>query len=530
MDWDRNRRFDDHRGGESYRPANSRSYFRRSRSPQRNRSPRLFADTWVPSTTRTYGRVRSRSPSGFRRRSSRSPSPYNRDSGLSSYARSSPPSRRFSPRRDGRPRSPRQTSWRPRSPYNEGRSRNTSWSRPPSKRPRDPSPVHQDSRFSRSERSSIPDHYARYSPSSRQPPVRENGPRAAAISRSRSPFRGVQRERHLDGSLNQRRRSPSPKRVSSVHASAPGSHSNSRLSSPSVDRGGATQLDSTDRSPAHPTHDRRFSKPPDQDRVVPAPCKRGKDETNPGPSASEQHLHTSSNDTDFGDIGVSRPNDVHERNPHLDNALSPSIPSHPRAFPSVQTQSPPSGPSHGPKHQFSHHRGLNLSLLSAPTRPRGGAGFKESNWAGGSARRGPVSAMPHGPPTGPRSINGPQGQGVEIIRQNTYRQGSNPGVLTHPRAPRYMNHLSSSCSIIPGGRVISSGLDVSIEKRLSQLDSDQDRLLEQNTDSQSLKRLGIRDWDRFDRESSICALKSELAEGHLQRLADGGCVHAGTLF
>lgn len=63
-------------------------------------------------------------------------------------------------------------------------------------------------------------------------------------------------------------------------------------------------------------------------------------------------------------------------------------------------------------------------------------------------------------------------------------------------------------------------LDYAVEKRLAQLDADREKLLDQVAETQRSKRAGLRDWDRLDRESSICALKSELAEGHLQRMAD----------
>jgi hypothetical protein len=69
-----------------------------------------------------------------------------------------------------------------------------------------------------------------------------------------------------------------------------------------------------------------------------------------------------------------------------------------------------------------------------------------------------------------------------------------------------------------------------MEKRLSQLDADKDRLIEQIADSQRLKLVGLRDWDRLDRENSICALKSELAEGHLQRITDGESAHISSIF
>lgn len=121
------------------------------------------------------------------------------------------------------------------------------------------------------------------------------------------------------------------------------------------------------------------------------------------------------------------------------------------------------------------------------------------------------------------------GPGVDVHRHTPYRQGSVTGT-PYPRTPRYMNHLTGLCSIISGGRSLPSDLDAPTEKRLLQLDTDKDRLIEQIADSQRLKRIGIRDWDRLDRESSICALKSELAEGHLQRITDGESAHVSAIF
>lgn len=59
-----------------------------------------------------------------------------------------------------------------------------------------------------------------------------------------------------------------------------------------------------------------------------------------------------------------------------------------------------------------------------------------------------------------------------------------------------------------------------MEKRLALLDVDKEKIIEQIAETQRSKRAELRDWDRLDRENSICALKSELAEGHLQRMAD----------
>jgi predicted alpha/beta hydrolase len=68
-----------------------------------------------------------------------------------------------------------------------------------------------------------------------------------------------------------------------------------------------------------------------------------------------------------------------------------------------------------------------------------------------------------------------------------------------------------------------------VEKRLSLLEADKEKLLEQIAETQRTKRLELRDWDRLDREGAICALKSELAEGHLQRMADES-IGGGILF
>ncbi|KAJ5603551.1 hypothetical protein N7537_006507 [Penicillium hordei] len=92
-----------------------------------------------------------------------------------------------------------------------------------------------------------------------------------------------------------------------------------------------------------------------------------------------------------------------------------------------------------------------------------------------------------------------------------------------------VNHLAGLCTIIPEGRSLPLLLDPAVEKRLAQLDVDKEKLLEQITETQRSKRAELRDWDRLDRESSICALKSELAEGHLQRMADES-IGGGNLF
>lgn len=113
-------------------------------------------------------------------------------------------------------------------------------------------------------------------------------------------------------------------------------------------------------------------------------------------------------------------------------------------------------------------------------------------------------------------------------RHSGSRQNSSTSAASSP-APRGPNHLAGLGSVVPGGRALPSPLDAATEKRLSQLEVDREKLLEQMAETQRSKRAGLRNWDRLDRESSICALKSELAEGHLQRMADES-IGGGVLF
>ncbi|KKK16064.1 hypothetical protein ARAM_000734 [Aspergillus rambellii] len=533
MDWDRNRRFDDHRGGESYRPGSSRGYSRRSRSPPRIRSPRLVADTWVPSTGRTYNRVRSRSPPPFRRRSSRSPPFYSRDS-FGPYVKSYSSSRRFSPRREGRPRSPAQLSRRPRSPYGEDRDRDTSWSQGTPKRPRDSPPFSRDAGIFRKERHPpSADQHARSGSPSRHILSSEEDQRTSTTPRPRSPFYGGRREPHLERFSRPRRRSPSPRGLAPKRTSAPGSVSNSRRSSPHTEKAGIVSADPRGRSPATnhlPSRClSRDSGPPSSQDERTAITRHRVDESKgkSGPFAPEQA--SARNHPDLGDSGSLRAPDVQGRpQSYLNPPYSGNIPNQPKAF-SVSNSPLPPGPPHGPKTLPAQNRASNISLLSAPTRPRGSSGFKEAGWASSPIRRGPVPVGTHGTPTGPRSSHAPPASSAEAHRHHSYRQSSVTGT-TYTHTQRYANHLAGLRSIIPGGKLLPSEIDTNTEKTLSQLDSDKGRLFEQITESQKLKRAGLREWDKFDRESSICALKSELAEGHLQCIADTEGTHARATF
>ncbi|KAL6233908.1 hypothetical protein BDW75DRAFT_180870 [Aspergillus navahoensis] len=509
MDWDRSRRFDDHRGGESYRPGSSRGYSRRSRSPPRMRSPpsRFVADTWAPPPGRPYTRARSRSPPSFRRRS-RSPQPYNRAVGVVPYPKTYA-SRRFSPRREVRARSPVSSSRRPRSPFREDRARdiarnhNTSTSRQPG-----------DSSLSGRD-------YGYYRPNRRPPsvgrPTRPGSPSRHGPSfnderptpRARSPFTNGRRDTTADRYHGQRRRSQSPNGTFAKRPSAPGSMSNSRRSSPLDDRNNSIRGNRSRSPPIGHILGRRRSR----DRGTPtsrndhAPVVKSNMETpeaRPKSPASERMFaKTPSFSTD---AEVSIISELPSRTTHAETSYPSNAPSQPKAFSTKRNRksSSPSGPPHGPKTLPSHPRSSNISLLSAPTRPRGSSNFQDSGWAGPSMRRGPAPSGPHGMPIAPR------------------RTSSN--------TPRHAKYLVGLNTIVPGGKLAPTELDSVTEKRLSQLDTDKDRLFHQIAESQKLKRAGLREWDKLDRESSICALKSELAEGHLHCITDAEGILGRALF
>ncbi|RJE26086.1 hypothetical protein PHISCL_01611 [Aspergillus sclerotialis] len=524
MDRDHSRRYDDNRGGESYRPTSrssvrsSLSYARPARSPPRNRSPRLVADTWAPSASRAYvgRRVRSRSPPAVRRRS-RSPS-FQRP-----YGRMRTPPRKFSPRQNDRARSPSQSFGRSRSPYSENRSQNASWGTLKQSW-ETPSP-NEDSRYSRREgfASHIHDKYLRHSSPSRRGMIPDTYSRTSF--QNGDPAQGGWRDRHVRSTS--RRRSPSPSRSApSAHTSASCSGPNSRRSSPLIhsDRAIITPFGFRSRSPtSESTPHQRI--PSTQDPLASDQARNPKIAQNERGHRSAMEGRAAlcaTPDLDTGTCTLPRYGDQQNSN-HLSPAYAAaSTPSQPKSYNMSQRHLQP-GNSHNSSSLASQRRGPNISLLSAPTGPRGG-NLRESPWA----RRGPTSTTPHGPPLGPRGSSVHAGLGNEFQQQSIHRQNSATPTI-EPRVQKFTNHLAGLCSVIPGGKLFPSSLDTTAEKRLAQLEADRERLFEQAAASQRLKRLVIMDWDKLDRESSVSDLKSELAEGHLQCITDGQSVPLGVV-
>lgn len=171
-----------------------------------------------------------------------------------------------------------------------------------------------------------------------------------------------------------------------------------------------------------------------------------------------------------------------------------------------------------------------MSMLSAPTRPRGGFNIRDNSWSGSTPRRGTLPTVSQGSSSVSRgsSLTSP-GPGTES-HQHAFNRQSNAVNTGYPRTQRLTNYLAGLYSIIPGGKAFPSQMEFPTEKRLAQLELDKTRLFDQAMQIQESKRSVMRDWDRLDRESSISTLRSELAEGHLQRITGGEGGHAGTIF
>lgn len=558
-------RFDDRRGGESYRPSDridrsaSRDFTRSPWTPARNRSPRPLADTWVPSGGRPSDRPRSRSPPPSFRRRSRSPPPYrNRDAGIGYRGRTRSPPRRLSPRRDQRIRSPNRHSWRGGSPYSGPRSPRASRPRSPPKRIRGHSPSGRYSRSPRRERYGSPasDRHTRAPSPARRGITRGGSSRGGFSTRSRSPTLR-DRGRESFAANASRRRSPTPPRQApSTHASAQGSTATSQRSSPRIhpDRLSVPASEHPSHSPASRSDTpRRDSRP----RDTPSSHMMKSPSEDQGQPSQEQHQTASPNTMDLsvprsGERG--RDGDASEITRRSSKPYAPTVsvpPSGPQALrrqsnaswvsstPTSREMQLPSGPSNSFAAASTAGRGSNISLLSAPTRPRGGPSFsnrespREPSWAATAPpppRRGPIQQTYHGtPPTGPRGSFAPPPLGYDSSRHPQYRRSSSTSGI-HPRAQKVTNHLSGLPAIIAGGKLLPSPLDPATERRLSQLETDQEKLFEQVAEKQRLKRAVLRDWDKLDRESATGALRSELAEGHLQRMAEGESIGGGTAF
>lgn len=507
-------RFDARRGGESYRPASrtsarpSLSYSRHARSPPRNCSPRLVADTWVPSASRSYTSrwERSRSPPATRHRS-RSPS----FQWIGSQGRMRSPLGRLPPVRDDRTRSPPQLPGRSGSPRSENRLHEAPWYR--SRKQRDASYPGEDSRLPRR------DNFVPYTSDRYLRPVSPSRRDVLQHTYSRVQYQHGNNAQGRHSGTTSRRHSPSlPKSAPSTRNSAAGSDSTSRRSSPAPF--GFRSWSPANESTLH----QRLSSAQDTS----PPCQEKKLLTNPGVHAYNERGHGPGMDEQ------TTPSIKHgfdldrQATDHLNaEHTTTNIPSQPRSYSIPQRHSHHVNDARGQSPSSSQRHGSNLSLLSAPTGPRGSS-LRDGPWAG-PGRRPPPSVSPYGPPFNAR------GGSMQVGSRNDFSQ--HPGIRQNCTTPgpdtrsyKFASHLAGLSSIVPGGKPIPSPLEIATVKKLSQLDADKERLFEQASESQKLKRLVVIDWDKLDRESSISDLRSELAEGHLQYITNGESIHVGITF
>ena len=201
----------------------------------------------------------------------------------------------------------------------------------------------------------------------------------------------------------------------------------------------------------------------------------------------------------------------------------------PPSGPGSSYRDSPTGPPSAPISMSAHNRLTSTSLLSAPTRPRGGPSpyrEREPPYSGppsrgrGGYHSGPPPS-PHRPPPRhhdsrpPYQDRGPPA-GAPPFRPN------NSSSTTYPRTQRF-NHpsLNSLPTVAPGGKAAPSGLDPAHEKRLQQIEEDKKKLMEVIEQKQAAKRKGLREWETGEREVTREGVRSAEAERGLEGLTEG---------
>ena len=202
---------------------------------------------------------------------------------------------------------------------------------------------------------------------------------------------------------------------------------------------------------------------------------------------------------------------------------------------------PPYGNSRGGRGGGGYNGPLTPRGYDSRPPPGPRASSSHNNEAWGPSPRGPPSRSPpphrHPYPPPPRDRGGPdraldRPPGPE--RPPPFRS-NNSSSTSYPQT-RYFNNagpgrkpsvnanpLGNLEKPVEGGKKLPSTLDPKQEARLRQLEDEQKKLVEQIEEKERLKRQKVREWDDAERESRREGLKSELAEGHLERLSgDGG--------
>jgi hypothetical protein len=507
-DYDRDRDVERMGRGESYRPGRSEQ---RERSPIRDRDRDNYrrpppSDSYIPSRS---GRPRSRSPR-------RSPPTYRRRSRTRS-----PPPRRFRDDSRDRPRSP------PPPPP------------PPPRRPYSPPPRRDDDRRDTRARSPAPRDSGRYE---RSPPPRFRDRSPAPLKRTRDP--SPYRERGYRSPPPKRERHASPRRPERYAAFPPVATRNfPRLTF-------CVQVLTINRSPPRqpyspPPRDdpedrgyRRHSRSPpprrNDDRFEPRRPRSPSPRRPSGPaSASTTRRSSPFVGDDRPIVRVPSEFDLVEfptMNPERRNGI-PTGPSSRNGAP-TGPRAPPSGPSstrtfsQGPPPtgpQGLRVNSMSVSILSAPSRPRGRGGFHPSgpsrDFSGGipvAPRRASdysVStppSFPSGPPSGPRgSIPG--------SRPPPFRGSSNSTSTTYPRTLRFQNQLADTNAIVPGGKKVDYR-NVAHSSKIRKLEEDMERLRQEIAERERASRKVVADWDRLGTEAERALTRAEFVEENMRTI------------
>ncbi|KAL8807011.1 MAG: hypothetical protein Q9182_000992 [Xanthomendoza sp. 2 TL-2023] len=300
------------------------------------------------------------------------------------------------------------------------------------------------------------------------------------------------------------------------------------------------------RSP--PREYRQRSPPPPRRRESPPPPPPARGETRNGTIPSK-----------WSDTPMNVPSGPSYRNG--DSRPPPSAPAYQDRFARDGTSS--SAPPSAPLSMSAHNRPSSVIIHQPPTRPRGGGygSHPRDSPFGGPRGRGGYHGGPtpprhsygprspaDGPPSGPRGAPPPSSSSSNSHNHNppphshydnnrpsdpTHRppfRTNNSSSTTYPRTQRF-NHpaLASLSQPVPGGKINTSGVDPSAEKRLMELEEQKRKLLEAIDEKQAGKRKALRDWERGEKEVARDGLRSELAERGLEGLT-GEAGGVGTAF
>jgi len=187
---------------------------------------------------------------------------------------------------------------------------------------------------------------------------------------------------------------------------------------------------------------------------------------------------------------------------------------------------------------FGRHEGSSRDFTPPPIRGRGSLTYRAP-----SAPR--SSSYSDAPPSGPRAggygrgdftgrgdygggrgdygggYRGGHGRGEGAF---AFRGSSNSSSTTYPRTQRFntvQQNLATTEKIVPGGKLLPSGMGAEQEKKLRTLEEEAERLRQELAEKQKVKREAINEWEVRERESERDALRSELAEESLQKLQEG---------